>query len=187
MSTNNGHCCKANRPDAVSTELVTDLVIAEADLERHAEALRIAEGREMRAFRRLQATRELVVATLKSAAETSGYRVDEIALSTGRYVATLSEDGTTVRTHRLIEHHTATTTATPAQDAADRAGFDLYDRGCSPEEAGIPARVPPPIAEAVADLADAEGFVPASALGAIRDAALHAAAQGFGCLDNEIG
>jgi len=173
---NNGHCCKANRPDAVSTELVTDLVIAEADLERHAEARRIAEGREARAFRRLRATRELVIATLKSAAETSGYRVDEIALSTGRYVATLSEDGTTVRTHRLIEHHTATASANPAQDAADRAGFDLYDRGCSPEEAGIPARVPPPIAEAVADLADAEGYVPASALGAIRDAALHAAA-----------
>ena len=185
---NNGHCCKA-KPATVATDLVTDLVIAEADLERHAEARRIAEGREARAFRRLRATRELVVATLKSAAETSGYRVDEIALSTGRYVATLSEDGTTVRTHRLIEHHTATaaTTANPAQDAADRAGFDLYDKGCTEEEAGIPARVPPPIAEAVADLADAEGFVPASALGAIRDAAMHAATQGFGCLDNEIG
>ena len=172
---NNSHCCKA-KPATVATDLVTDLVIAEADLERHAEARRIAEGREARAFRHLRATRELVVVTLKSAVETSGYRVDEIALSAGRYVATLSEDGTTVRTHRLIEHHAATTSASPAQDAADRAGFDLYDKGCTEEEAGIPARVPPPIAEAVANLADAEGFVPASALGAIRDAAMHAAA-----------
>lgn len=47
-----------------------------------------------------------------------------------------------------------------------------------------------PVADAVTDLTpDEDGFVPASALGAMRDAAMTAAAaaQGFNVMDNEIG
>jgi hypothetical protein len=193
--------------------LLSDAVEAEYDLQRAEEDARKAVEARTRAASDYGTTRVAVRDVIEATASRTGHQADEIALRGGDYVAVLVGRAVkTYRV--IDTDAPACPCHDPLQETADILGHRLYSAGCSPEEAGVPAddavgfefalndvtslgplaeplvahplgNGRPAVADAACDLvADEDGFVPASALGAMRSAA---ASQTWGASSNAIG